>query len=348
MTAKFGVPPERDRRLPGAGRRRGRQRPRRRQGRPEDGGEVARRVRLARRRDRRAPTIKGAVGENLRTALDWLPQGRALVTVSTDCDLDGPRPGLAGARRAGAARRSTRGAAAPSTALRLQGAGARSSRSARHRRARAGRACAAPKPAAAPRPSGRRRRARSPAPSQIAEATTRRSSTCDAARRLAGAARGRASWPRSTPRPIRSTRCAREIVGLSFAVEPGRGGLHPAGARLCRRARPAAARRGAGAPASPGSRTRRRPSSASTSSTTATCSPTTASTVRGYAHDTHAAKLRARGAQAARPGQPGRAAPRPHAASTTRTSAGKGANQIPFAQVDDRAAPPSTRARTPT
>jgi DNA polymerase-1 len=36
-----------------------------------------------------AHTITGAVGENLRTALEWLPQGRALITVKTDCDLNG-------------------------------------------------------------------------------------------------------------------------------------------------------------------------------------------------------------------------------------------------------------------
>ena len=36
-----------------------------------------------------APTMKGVVGENLRKALDWLPQGRRLVTVATDCDLSG-------------------------------------------------------------------------------------------------------------------------------------------------------------------------------------------------------------------------------------------------------------------
>jgi DNA polymerase-1 len=36
-----------------------------------------------------APSIKGVVGENLRKALDWLPQGRRLVTVVTDCDLAG-------------------------------------------------------------------------------------------------------------------------------------------------------------------------------------------------------------------------------------------------------------------
>jgi DNA polymerase-1 len=36
-----------------------------------------------------APSIKGVVGDNLRKALDWLPQGRRLVTVATDCDLTG-------------------------------------------------------------------------------------------------------------------------------------------------------------------------------------------------------------------------------------------------------------------
>jgi len=34
-----------------------------------------------------ADSIKGVVGENLRKALDWLPQGRRLITVATDCDL---------------------------------------------------------------------------------------------------------------------------------------------------------------------------------------------------------------------------------------------------------------------
>ncbi|MBI3229082.1 MAG: DNA polymerase I [Burkholderiales bacterium] len=36
-----------------------------------------------------AAAIGGVVGENLRQALDWLPQGRALITVKTDCDLTG-------------------------------------------------------------------------------------------------------------------------------------------------------------------------------------------------------------------------------------------------------------------
>jgi DNA polymerase-1 len=34
-----------------------------------------------------APTMKGVVGDNLRKALEWLPQGRKLITVVTDCDL---------------------------------------------------------------------------------------------------------------------------------------------------------------------------------------------------------------------------------------------------------------------
>ena len=34
-----------------------------------------------------AGSVKGAAGENLRQALDWLPTGRRLVTVKTDCDL---------------------------------------------------------------------------------------------------------------------------------------------------------------------------------------------------------------------------------------------------------------------
>ena len=40
-----------------------------------------------------ADTFKGAVGDNLRRALDWLPTGRKLITVVTDCDLQGHVPG---------------------------------------------------------------------------------------------------------------------------------------------------------------------------------------------------------------------------------------------------------------
>jgi len=41
-----------------------------------------------------AASIKGVAGENLRKALDWLPTGRKLVTVVTDCDLAAEVPGF--------------------------------------------------------------------------------------------------------------------------------------------------------------------------------------------------------------------------------------------------------------
>ena len=43
-----------------------------------------------------ADGIKGVAGENLRKALDWLPTGRRLVTVKTDCDLSQALPGWPG------------------------------------------------------------------------------------------------------------------------------------------------------------------------------------------------------------------------------------------------------------
>ncbi|MFZ3082077.1 DNA polymerase I [Rhodoferax ferrireducens] len=41
-----------------------------------------------------ADQIKGVVGENLKKSLDWLPLGRQLLTIKTDCDLDGWMPDL--------------------------------------------------------------------------------------------------------------------------------------------------------------------------------------------------------------------------------------------------------------
>lgn len=41
-----------------------------------------------------ADKIKGVAGENLRKALNWLPTGRQLLTIKTDCDLNGWVPGL--------------------------------------------------------------------------------------------------------------------------------------------------------------------------------------------------------------------------------------------------------------
>ena len=39
-----------------------------------------------------ADSFKGVTGDNLRKALDWLPQGRRLITVKLDCDLTGHVP----------------------------------------------------------------------------------------------------------------------------------------------------------------------------------------------------------------------------------------------------------------
>ena len=42
----------------------------------------------------RSAEVKGAVGEKFRAALDWLPQGRRLVTIKKDCDLSAFLPDL--------------------------------------------------------------------------------------------------------------------------------------------------------------------------------------------------------------------------------------------------------------
>jgi DNA polymerase-1 len=42
----------------------------------------------------RAGEIKGVAGENLRKALDWLPTARQLLTIKTDCDLNGHVPDM--------------------------------------------------------------------------------------------------------------------------------------------------------------------------------------------------------------------------------------------------------------
>jgi DNA polymerase-1 len=42
----------------------------------------------------RANEVKGAVGENLRRALEWLPKGRQILTIRTDCDLKDHIPGF--------------------------------------------------------------------------------------------------------------------------------------------------------------------------------------------------------------------------------------------------------------
>ena len=42
----------------------------------------------------RSGEVKGVAGENLRKALGWLPTARQLLTIKTDCELDGHVPGM--------------------------------------------------------------------------------------------------------------------------------------------------------------------------------------------------------------------------------------------------------------
>ena len=67
-----------------------------------------------------ADSIKGVAGENLRKALGWLPQGRRLITVVTDCDLTGHVENWPALGGAGAARSRPHRPARLLPALRLQ------------------------------------------------------------------------------------------------------------------------------------------------------------------------------------------------------------------------------------
>ena len=55
-----------------------------------------------------AANIKGVVGENLRGALGWLPIGRSLLTIKTDCDLQDWLPGLPAMESIAASAQDTR------------------------------------------------------------------------------------------------------------------------------------------------------------------------------------------------------------------------------------------------
>ena len=189
-----------------------------------------------------ADEIPGVVGENLRAALDWLPQGKRLLTVKTDCELP-VAPAelqLAAARRA-TLRRAVRALRVQELAARLAANGADN--------------------------AGRRRRDREAA----RRATTPGGAGTTTLRRIAGAARRRrethyemvvdaaalARWLAAidaaelvafdTETTSLDPMQAR-IVGVSLSVEPGTRLLHPARAPLRRRAGPARSRRDARAP----------------------------------------------------------------------------------------------------
>ena len=166
VAAKFGVAAGADRRLPGPDRRLGRQHPRRRQGRPEDGGEVDRRARLARGRDRGGAADEGRrrrePEEGARLAAAGAPPRHRRHRLRPL----GPRPRLARVRRARAARDRGRAAARllRPLRLRLDEEGARD-------RARAE---AAPRARRRPRRRGRRSMRPTRCPRRRSSSTTRR------------------------------------------------------------------------------------------------------------------------------------------------------------------------------
>jgi DNA polymerase-1 len=156
-----------------------------------------------------AASIKGVAGENLRKALDWLPTGRKLITVVTDCDLTGHVP--AGRRWKALALREVdrRRPAGLLPALRLQdlaqgtGGGA------------AWRAGGALPPEAARPTAGRAAGARVRDRHHLG--ALRRLAAADAGRRPGGAGhRDRFAGPMRA-----------RIVGISFATEPGRAAYVP-------------------------------------------------------------------------------------------------------------------------
>jgi DNA polymerase-1 len=159
-----------------------------------------------------AGSIKGVPGENLRKALDWLPTGRRLVTVVTDCDLAGTARlaalealALRDGRPRGRCWPSTSATASSSWRKELQDSlGA----------AAAGQA-AQPLPEAGPPPAA-------PPAAREYETVLGLDRLQHWLERLQ-----RRDWPPSTPRPTRWTRCGPASSGISFAVEPGRAAYVP-------------------------------------------------------------------------------------------------------------------------
>jgi hypothetical protein len=264
-----------DGRLPDPGGRCRGQRARRRQGRPQDRRQVAAPNTARSTAWWPAPTqIKGVAGENLRKALDWLPTGRQLLTIKTDCDLMRAVPAWPRLDAIAIGAPDGHPAARFLRAVRLQGLGAVAL-------------------GGAPRPPSRASAPKSPCPATgdlfadhsaspvaIADRSTARGvrhhPELGRLRPLAGApAGGRAGGHRH--RNHLAGRDARRIVGCRFSVQPGEAAYIPL------------AHNGPDAPeqlplAEVLARLKpwledasKRPSWASTSSTTAMCLPTTAS-----------------------------------------------------------------------
>ncbi len=198
------------------------------------------------------------VGENLRAALDWLPQGRKLLTVKTDCTLPFTPTELTLTARA------TPPGFASSTIDSSSRAGSRICEGDAAQSSPAQQA-AAPAAADAVQPK--------PAPSRDYETVLDEA----AFERWIGRDRSTPSWFPSTSRRLASIRCRRASSGCHSRSSPD--ALHTSRSRIATPARRAqlAARSGTRAPEAMvrGFDTRKR--SGRTSSTTSTCSPITAS-----------------------------------------------------------------------
>ena len=250
-----------DHRLPGAGRRQLRQHSRHRQGGPEDRRQVAAAVRHARRALAHVAEIAGKVGENLRAGLATLELSRQLATIRTDLEL--PLDARASSRRRARHRARCASCTRATSCARCCGSSSRRGAAAAARTARRA-ACRHAGADAPRRRARRRRRAERPRRRRRSSATTRRSPTGRTSSAGSSALRSARRCSPSTPRPPSLDYMQAEIVGVSFCIEPGRGGLRAAGARLRRRARAARSRARARSAASRCSRT---PSAASSAST---------------------------------------------------------------------------------
>ncbi len=167
-----------------------------------------------------AGSIKGVAGENLRKALDWLPLGRRLITVKTDCDLVGHIPGWPALEPLALKAPDTEGLLDFYTRY-----GFRSALKALEQQLGRAPAAAASAPAAAP---GLFDDAPVPPP---AEPLAREYETVFSAERLAewvqrlrAAPLAAVDTETDSLDPMRA-----RIVGISFAVEPGRAAYVPTG-----------------------------------------------------------------------------------------------------------------------
>ena len=222
------------RRLPRADRRLGRQHPGSREGRPEDGGEVACRARLARRRDGGGRRDEGRRRREPEEGARLAAAGAAPGHGRDRLRPVGPRHGLARVRRARAAADRRRRDARVLRPLRLRRDAEGARGVGRARAGGAGQRCS--------RAGDRSARRGRPGARRIDRQELRDGDDARGARRLdrphrsgrADRARPRDRFARSDPRPpdrpVALGRCRRGV-------------LRPARPQLRRRARPAAARR---------------------------------------------------------------------------------------------------------